>query len=214
MISLLVHSEVEKKKMEEKMVVFNQPNSAPALSSASNTHINKHKYTHPVLNEHTICQPTTDSTEGAKCVVPTGCVARTASKRSLTARSGGQHPVEEGRRDGNPAWRGSLTHGHVTGQEEGRSLQPRNLSQSITVQRRFLFTGKKRKHILESCHAHGRLPTSTTKPATNAKFWNFMRHNFMKKTQGDIFKGREKNHVYILKNISRDWTITQSGLVW
>ena len=28
------------------MAVFNQSNSAPALSSASNTHINKHKYTH------------------------------------------------------------------------------------------------------------------------------------------------------------------------
>lgn len=49
----MVHSEVEKKENGREMVVFNQPNSAPALSSANNTHINKHKYTHILFSVST-----------------------------------------------------------------------------------------------------------------------------------------------------------------
>ena len=105
------------------------------------------------------------------------------------------------------------THGTRDRAGRGSCLQPRNLSQSITVQRKFLFTWKKSKTYFQSCHAHGRLPTSTTSLLQMQSSEIFMRHNFARENTGRHFsRKREEPHLHTEKyltllnnNLVRGW---------
>lgn len=171
------------------MVVFNQPNSAPALSSASNTHINKHKHTHILFSMSTQSASQLQTQQKEPNVWCQLAVWRAQRATSPDGEERGQHPSRRrGDVTGTQPGRGSpWTHGTRDRAGRGSCLQPRNLSQSITVQRRFLFTWKKSKTYFQSCHAHGRLPTSTTSLLQMQSSEIFMRHNFAKENTGRHF---------------------------
>lgn len=133
-----------------------------------------------------------------------------SEQRLLTARSGDSIPDGGGAmwREPSPEEAPPGHMGHVTGQEEGRAYNHGTFHRASLSKGNSYLLGRKAKHIsrvamLMGGYLHQR--PACYKCKVLKSLWDTI---LLKKTQGDIFKGREKNHVYILKNILRYWTIT------